>query len=277
MNTNNSSPSVFPPLWASEWGEDIHGLWTALLYREVRQVFRWIPPGIFLMGSPQGEKGRDSDEKLHEVSISRGFWLGDTPVTQALWQTVMGDNPSGFADSDRLPVENVSWEDCLRFMEKLNQVHPDLQLHFPTEAQWEYACRAGAAESLPFSFGHEISLDKVNYRGIWDWEKAGLDLIEWGWRAEKQTTEVGSYPCNDWGLYDMHGNVWEWCLDWYGDYPDGPLENPTGPEQGLLRVLRGGSWYDGGGRCRSADRGRVVPGVCERFFGFRLSIVQGFG
>ena len=267
MVRNKNSPYPFPPLWAAEWGEDIFGLWTALVYKEVRQVFRWIPPGDFQMGSPEGEKGRYSNEKQHKVTISQGYWLGDTPVTQELWTAVMGDNPSDFTGEDRLPVENISWDDCKGFMEKLNQFHPDLNLDFPTEAKWEYGCRAGAKESLPFSFGHGISLDKANYRGTLEWK--GSD--EWGKGARKKTTPVGSYPRNDWGLYDMHGNVWEWCRDWYGDYPDGPVLDPMGPEQGVHRVLRGGSWFNYGRYCRSAYRYRDVPGDRYHDIGFRLS------
>jgi len=267
MNTTNSAPSPFPPPWASEWGEDIYGLWATLIYKEVRQVFRWIPPGTFPMGSPASEKGRLSDEKQHEVMISKGYWLGNTPVTQALWTAVMGENPCRFQEDDRLPVEQVSWEDCRRFMERLNQYHPDLRLDFPTEAQWEYSCRAGTTTA--FSFGERITLDKANYRGIWEWKD--FDFDEWGRGAWKKTTRVGSYPCNDWGLFDMHGNIWEWCRDWFGEYPDGPVLDPTGPEQGGDRVLRGGSWISDGGYCRSAFRYGSGPGVRDDLIGFRLS------
>ena len=264
MSSTSSTPAL-PPPWASEWGEDIHGLWAALLYKGVRQVFRWIPPGTLEMGSPKDETGRFDDEKPHRVTISRGFWLGDTPVTQALWVAVMGRNPSWFSGDDRLPVENVSWEDCRGFMERLNRFHPDLQLDFPTEAQWEYACRAGALENLPFSFGYEISLDRANYRGTWN------DYDRWGKEAAQRTTPVASYPCNDWGLYDMHGNVLEWCADWYGKYLNGPVEDPTRPVVIGARVLRGGSWLRFGWRCRSAFRDWSDPGYRDHDIGFRLS------
>ncbi|MDD5395255.1 MAG: formylglycine-generating enzyme family protein [Thiothrix sp.] len=266
---NYLSPPVFPYAWASDWGEDQYGLWMAFTYYDVRHAFRWIEPGTFMMGSPETEKGRLDWEIQHQVTLSKGFWMAETPVTQALWQVVMGENPSNFKGEKR-PVEQVSWNDAQAFITKLNQVHPDLNVCLPTEAQWEYACRAGT--QTPFNFGDELTLDKVNYRGTWEWE--GLD--KWGDGAKQQTTDVTSYPSNAWGLYDMHGNVWEWCQDvWQEKLPASPVTDPEGiaggdQEAGVERVVRGGSWaYDGGG-CRSAYRDRDGPDGRNDGSGFRL-------
>ena len=269
MTRNHLSPPTFPYAWASDWGEDRYGLWMAFTYRDVRHAFRWIEPGTFTMGSPETEKGRIDWEVQHQVTLSKGFWMTETPVTQALWQVVMGENPSNFKGEKR-PVEQVSWNDAQAFITKLNQVHPDLNVCLPTEAQWEYACRAGT--QTPFNFGDELTLDKVNYRGTWEWE--GSD--KWGDGAKQQTTDVASYPSNAWGLYDMHGNVWEWCQDvWQEKLPASPVTDPEGvaggdQEAGVRRVVRGGSWFYAGWYCRSAYRGGNVPVVRYDLLGFRL-------
>jgi len=152
-----------PPSWAVDWGTDKYGAWVAFQCKGVRQRMRWIPPGTFQMGSREDEPERYGEEygdwnegPQHQVTVSHGFWLFDTSCTQALWQTVMGDNPSRFTGPDR-PVEQVSWEDCQRFLTKINEVVPGLALSLPTEAQWEYACRAGT--STPFSFGVNITTE----------------------------------------------------------------------------------------------------------------------
>ncbi|QLQ34191.1 MAG: formylglycine-generating enzyme family protein [Candidatus Thiothrix singaporensis] len=267
MYRNHLSPPVFPYAWASDWGEDPHGLWMAFTLQGVRHAFRWIQLGTFMMGSPETEKGRWEDEVLHQVTLSKGFWMAETPVTQSLWQSVMGENPSRFKGDNR-PVEQVSWHDAQAFISKLNQLHPDLIVCLPTEAEWEYACRAGT--QTPFNFGVELSLDKVNYRGTWEY-KAG----EWGDGAKKETTDVASYPCNAWGLYDMHGNVLEWCQDaWQDKLPAEPVTDPliAGGEQeaGVERVIRGGSWDDNGRDCRSACRHGDVPAGRVSNLGLRL-------
>jgi formylglycine-generating enzyme required for sulfatase activity len=181
--------------------------------------FIWIEPGEFMMGSPEDESGRWSDELQHKVVLTKGYWMAETACTQELWQAVMGKNLSHFK-GEQLPVENVSWYDCKEFIEKLNKLVPGLDARLPTEAEWEYACRAGT--KTPFSFGEIITTDQVNYDGNYPYadEKKGA------YRAK--TVEVKSLPPNPWGLYEMHGNVWEWCEDIYGDYlyPSGTVTDP---------------------------------------------------
>ena len=270
---NHLSPPTFPYAWASDWGENRYGLWQAFTYKDVRHAFRWIQPGTFQMGSPDGsgeegaEEGRWKDETLHQVTLSKGFWLAETTVTQALWQTIMGANPSYFKGDNR-PVETVNWDDAQAFIDKLNQIHPDLTVRLPWEAEWEYACRAGT--QTPFNFGTELTLDKVNYRGTW-----GYKGNEWGEGAKKSTTDVKTYPCNAWGLYEMHGNVWEWCQDvWQEKLPALPVIDPEGiaggDKAGVRRVVRGGSWDDYGESVRSAIRSRGDPASRSYYLGFRL-------
>ena len=258
------SPPRFPMPWASQWGEDRYGLWMALTYKNVDQVFRWIEPGEFMMGSPEHETGRFDWEVLHKVVLTRGFWLADTTVTQALWQAVMGNNPSRFKGDNR-PVEQVSWEDAQAFIEKLDRIQPDLMAGLPTEAQWEYACRASSTG--PFNVDGELSLEKVNYRGTREYESD-----KWSKGARRETAEVKSYPCNAWGLYEMHGNVWEWCRDyWQEQLSAEPVVDPEGPQEGVYRVVRGGSWFFIGRFVRSAIRYRFAPDGRD-FIGFRLSL-----
>jgi sulfatase modifying factor 1 len=220
-------------------------------YKGVRQDFRWIEPGTFLMGSPADEPQRHDDETPHEVTLTKGFWLADTLVTQALWEAVMGDNYSRFKDANR-PVENINWNAAQAFIRRMNDMKAELRLGLPTEAQWEYACRAGTTSR--YAFGDELTPEQANYDA-------------------SQTDEVASYLPNDWGLYDMHGNVWEWCQDWYGDYPSEPVVDPQGAESGARRVLRGGSWIFVGGYCRSAYRSHYPPGFVIGLVnvGFRLA------
>ena len=270
MNYRNSlSPPVFPYPWASEWGEDRYGLWQAFTYQGIRHAFRWIPSGSFMMGSPEDEQGRYHDEDLHSVTLSKGFWLGETTVTQALWQALMSTNPSEFKGENR-PVEQVSWDDIQPFIERLNQLHPELQTRLPWEAEWEYACRARS--QTPFNFDGELTLDKVNYRGTWEYK-----ADEWGEGAKQETTEVKSYPCNAWGLYEMHGNVWEWCQDnWQEQLGKEAVCDPWLRQQSLVpvsaRVVRGGSWDDLGRLVRSAFRGRNSPDFRDSYLGFRLAL-----
>jgi formylglycine-generating enzyme required for sulfatase activity len=251
-----------PPAWASEWGQDRYGVWVAFEVRGVTQRMRWIPPGRFIMGSPADEPERWDRELAHQVTISRGFWLADTACTQKLWEAVMGENPSGFKGSER-PVETVSWDDCKGMISRLNQLAPGLDLRLPTEAEWEYACRAGT--TTPFSFGTNITTDQVNYDGDFPYAggKKGIDRGE--------TVDVASLPPNPWGLYEMHGNVWEWCEDWFGEYPTDPQVDPVGPGQGSDRVLRGGSWISFARGVRSASRGRDWPDARGSSTGFRLA------
>ncbi len=257
-------PKEFPESWASDWGEDEFGLWMAFTYKGVRQVFRWCEPGIFLMGSPPDEPERNEDELQHEVTLTKGFWIADTVVTQALWQTVMGNNPSRFKGKE-LPIEQVWWSDAHAFIAKLNGMREELKLCLPTEAQWEYACRAGS--TTPFCWGEQINSSVVNFDGSRPYKKGTPS------EYRGRTVEVKELPCNDWGLYQMHGNVSEWCEDWYAEYTTEAIVNPQGPEMGDYRVLRGGSWLDYVQSCRSAARffGFNDPHVHINRIGFRLA------
>jgi uncharacterized protein (TIGR02996 family) len=222
--------------------------------------FAWCPPGTFLMGSPPNEEKRNTDERQHRVTLTRGFWLGVTLVTQAQWQAVMGGNPSYFK-GENLPVERVSWDDCQEFCKKLAE-RAGKHYRSPTEAEWEYACRAGT--TTPFHFGATISTDQANYNG---------NRVYAGGRKGKyrqQTTPVDSFPANPWGLRDVHGNVWEWCQDWYGRYLRGDVKDPIGPKEGKVRVLRGGSWSIDPSGCRSAIRAWTAAGNRDYLVGCRL-------
>ncbi|WP_372365635.1 formylglycine-generating enzyme family protein [Candidatus Uabimicrobium sp. HlEnr_7] len=237
--------------WFNDWGRDEYGLWMAFTYKNVRQVMRWIRPGTFMMGSPETEEYRQEGEVQHQVTISKGFWLAETACTQELWEAVMESNPSKFK-SDKNPVEMVSWNDCSVFMEKLNEEVLDLELCLPTEAQWEYACRAGTTTA--FSFGKSITTNQVNYRG-------------------ESTVEVKSFECNNWGLYEMHGNVWEWCSDWYDEYDISVTTDPVGAISGSVRIFRGGSWgLSSSWLMRSAYRSGLMPGYCLDIIGFRFCL-----
>ena len=253
-------PAAFPESWASDWGEDEYGLWMGFTYKGVRQDFRWIEPGTFMMGSPKNEPGRSDNETQHKVTLTEGFWLAETTVTQALWEVVMGENPSHFKGATR-PVEQVSWDDAQRFIAKMNGMKPELQMCLPTEAQWEYCCRAGTTTAFHFGGKNDLNLERVNYSGEW-----------YGADGNGETKTVKSYAPNDWGLYEMHGNVWEWCQDWFGDYPARSIVDPQGAESDSYRVLRGGSWILNGRLCRSACRNRYDPGLRNSPFGFRLAL-----
>ena len=203
-------PVVFPPPFASAWGDDRFGLWASFEIRASQETatqrLRWIEPGSFLMGSPEDEPEREEREgPVHQVTLSRGFWLADTACTQALWQAVMGTNPSSFTGDPERPVEQVSWEDVQEFLGKLEALLPGYAAALPTEVEWEYACRAGSR--TPFSFGEQISPKEVNYDGNYPY--AGGEKGEY----RETTVAVRSLPPNAWGLYEMHGNVDEWCAD----------------------------------------------------------------
>jgi formylglycine-generating enzyme required for sulfatase activity len=222
-----------------------------------------IPAGTFVMGSPSDEQDRDSDEGPQtRVTISKPFWLGKTEVTQAQWKAVMGNNPSYFKGDD-LPVEEVSWTDAVAFCEKLNEMKRDTLpagYHYtlPTEAQWEYACRAGT--TTRFSYGNDTGYSQLG---------------SYAWYDENSSSKihpVGEKLPNRWGLHDMHGNVFEWCLDWYGEYPGGSITDPQGPQSGTSRVLRGGGWYVNARVCRSAVRLWFRPVSTYTLLGFRVAL-----
>ena len=246
------------------YGQDEYGAW--LEYGGVVQRMRWVPAGQFLMGSPENEPGRWDDEgPQHIVKFSRGYWLFDTPVTQALWQAVMGDNPSEYKSPDR-PVERVSWEDCQEFIKKINKEIPGLELSLPSEAQWEYACRAGSGDAL-YTGPIEI-LDEHN--------APALDVVAWyGGNSQEGTRPVKKKQPNSWGLYDMLGNVWEWTADaWHKNYngapANGDIWDETEPGVGR-RVIRGGSWGSGARLCRCACRSWNYPVDRSGYIGFRCA------
>ena len=262
IEIHSAMPKPFPPEYASDWGEDRHGLWMSFKCKNIRQVLRWIRPGKFMMGSPENEPERYDDERLHEVILTHGFWMAETACVQELWEAVMGSNLSHFKGAKR-PVDSVSWDDCMEFIEKINSMIPGLDLRLPTEAEWEYSCRAGT--TTPFSFGENITTDQVNYDGNNPYNDGAKG------EYRKKTVDVKSFPCNNWGLYEMHGNVWEWCSDWFAKYPEGSLVDPGGPDIGVYRVLRGGSWIYYGRDVRSAFRYRYEPGSRDDDRGFRFA------
>jgi formylglycine-generating enzyme required for sulfatase activity len=237
-----------------------------LTIKKVKFRFHWCLAGTFKMGSPTSENDRNNDEKQHQVTLSKGFWMGETEVTQEQWKSIMGDNPSNFK-GEKLPVEKISWDACQEFVKKLNAlgiVPKGYKFSLPTEAQWEYACRAGSTTA--YCFGDSAD---------------SLDAHCWyGKNSDGRTHEVGTKKANAWGLYDMHGNVWEWCNDWYGDYPSptasaSELTDPIGASSGGYRVVRGGSLDDNAGPCRSANRDFNTPDYTRYYFGVRVSLVSG--
>jgi formylglycine-generating enzyme required for sulfatase activity len=243
------------PAWMSACGEDTHGRWAEAEVAGVTFRFRYCPAGTFQMGSPSSEKGRDDDERQHEVQLTKGFWLGATPVTQRQWEAVTGENPSYFKGPDR-PVEEVSWEDCVAFLGKLNARCPGLDLRLPTEAEWEYACRAGTTGPTYLGSSDAATLDRL------------------GWydgNSGDETHPVGQKAPNAWGLYDTLGNVYEWCADWKADYPAGRQVDPKGPSTGTDRVIRGGDWSSDASYLRAANRAGYSPGYRSTNIGFRVA------
>jgi formylglycine-generating enzyme required for sulfatase activity len=226
--------------------------------------FVLIPAGSFMMGSPAREPQRFDDERQHRVSISRAFYMQITEVTQGQWYEVMGDNPSHFKNcGDDCPVEKISWYDVQSFIRNLNQREGTKKYRLPTEAEWEYTCRAGT--NTPFFFGECLSTDEANYDG-----NCPMPGCPKG-RNREEPIPVANFPPNAWGLYGMHGNVWEWCQDWYGPYPLDSVTDPTGSPSGEKHVLRGGSWRCCAKCSRSANRGLGFPGCRNNYFGFRVA------
>jgi formylglycine-generating enzyme len=241
------------------------------LTNSIGMKFAIIPAGRFTMGSPETEKGRNDDEPQHEVRFARPFYLGVYEVTQGQYANVMGDNPSWFSkagggkqrvgqrNADAYPVDNVTWTDAVGFCRKL-----------PTEAEWEYACRAGT--NSVFHYGDDLDAYKANFCGLiyaaYGSAGAGPFL--------RATTAVGQYSPNEFGLYDMHGNVQEWCQDWYAAdaYMTGDKEDPQGPKAGAERVVRGGGWPHSGKSVRSAVRGKLAPEEKNYSTGFRVVLMK---
>ncbi len=215
---------------------------------EVKMEFVLIPAGEFLMGSFK------NNPPVHNVKLTKLFYIGKYEVTQDQWLAVMRENRSHFNNPKR-PVENVSWEDCQKFLMLLNAKATGQTFSLPTEAQWEYACRAGNDDNSP------------------DNDDADLETSGWYLKnAAHMTHPVGELKPNAWGLYDMQGNVWEWCADWFGAYEGGDETDPTGPATGWMRVLRGGSWCNYAASCRCTNRGFYPPTTRNQYCGFRVVI-----
>ena len=263
------------PAWAAAWGEDRYGAFAAFAVgppdKPVEQRMRWIPPGTFVMGSPGTERGRFSNEgPQHEVILTRGYWLGETPVTQALWVAVMGENSSRFrgdgpVDLER-PVELVSWDDCQAFIDRLNAKVAGHAARLPTEAEWERACRANTQGA---TWVGELSEEE---------DAPELDAIAW-YRGNSggKTHPVRRKAPNSYGLHDMLGNVYEWCADAVEDiakpYPRtvGSVTDPVAAEQGSDRVYRGGSWVSNARLVRAANRSAFTRDDRYDYLGFRLA------
>ncbi len=276
--------SGVPQYLVVDMGNGLNGTWTVSQLEEVPEggwtdeykttklVLKIIPPGTFMMGSPEAEGGRNANEVQHAVTLTKPFYMGVFEVTQKQWQLALDTWPSGFTGNAR-PVENVSYNTIRDSFLPVVRAKTGLAFDLPTEAQWEYACRAGTGTA--FNNGKPLT-------GL----TSCANLAEVGRYASNQSdgkggytsyhTKVGSYLPNAWGLYDMHGNVCEWCLDWYGDYASGAATDPAGPSSGSGRVLRGGSWGNGARSCRSAQRYSYSPSSYDyRSYGFRLACSAG--
>lgn len=227
--------------------------------------FVLIPAGTFMIGSPSNEPGRYAIETQHRVNLTNGFYMQTTEVTQGQWRAVMGNNPSANkACGDDCPVEQVSWNDVQAFIQKLNHKEGTNKYRIPTEAEWEYACRAGSTTA--FTNGG-IRATKL---------KCGFDpnLDAMGWycyNSGNKTHPVARKNANAWGLCDMYGNVAEWCQDWFGTYPNDEVTDPNGPSSGSYRVMRGGVWYSFARDCRSASRYGSPPHYRFYYLGFRIA------
>jgi len=204
--TEKTKPPVFPFPCAHSWGEDQYGLWMTVSIAGVDQTFRWCPPGEFIMGSSEDNSIYYDDEKEHHVVLTKGFWIAETACCQELWESVMNNNPSEFIYIGN-PVENISYYDCYMFFDQLHYKIPTLRLRLPTEAEWEYACRAGT--KTIYNLGNDITTSQANYLGVPSYS------IKSNIHNRNKTIPVKTFPCNDWGLYEMHGNIWEWCADRY--------------------------------------------------------------
>lgn len=230
--------------------------------------FVLIPEGTFLMGTPENEPGREKDEQRHSVILEKPFFMQTTEVTVNQWKTVMGRKFFGEKKGeDNMPVVKVSWPDCVSFIKKLNALKEGTY-RLPTEAEWEYACRAGSETA--YSWGENIDCSKANYSTNTLKSDECVPYVKERGIEPDQPAPVKSYPPNAFGLYDMQGNVWEWCQDWYAPYNVNKTTSPTGPEYGSDRVRRGGSWYGKGHRCRCGNRNFSHFANRYQTTGFRL-------
>ena len=241
----------------------------------------WIGTGSFMMGSPVTELGRATREAQHPVALTAGFFMGKYPVTQGEYLALTGSNPSyfvpanGFAQDLNRPAEQVTWRQATNYCGLFSQreqlggrLPAGWVYRLPTEAEWEYACRAGT--TTPFYFGSNLLSGMINFDGRHEYSAVSGGVSNPEGIHLDQTTAVGAYAPNGWGLYDMAGNVWNWCLDWYGAYPVGTVTNPPGPASGTKRVMRGGTWFDQGWTCRSAFAGYYDPDGSTYSIGFRM-------
>ena len=230
--------------------------------------FVLIPSGTFTMGSPPNEPYRGTSEVQHQVTISKPFYMQTTEVTVKQWYSIMGRRMTEFQESsDNIPVTRVSWFDCMKFIKKLNKAGQG-KYRLPTEAEWEFAARAGTTTA--YSWGDTIDCKKAMYgNNSLKYNVCQRYIKSIGLRID-QPAPVKTYSPNPWGLYDMHGNVWEWCMDWFGDYEKNPVTDPKGPVSGTARVRRGGSWFKFSYSCRSANRSFGHPATRYRTTGFRL-------
>jgi formylglycine-generating enzyme required for sulfatase activity len=253
-------------VWAKYLGRSVEE--TIEIADGVKMTFVSVPPGKILMGSLEDEQERVAEEEtLHEVTITEPFDLAVTEVTQRKYEALIGTNPSNFKGADR-PVEMVSWEDARDYAAQLTKKRQDRHVYLlPTEAQWEYSCRGGRGNSRPFGIGDGRALSSLQANFGGNDPYGGADSGP----NRAATCDVHSFPGNALGLFDIHGNVWEWCADWHGPYGAGAVINPTGPAEGLGRVLRGASWYNVGANCRAANRHWMEPGTRNEGMGFRLA------
>jgi formylglycine-generating enzyme required for sulfatase activity len=241
----------------------------------------WIPSGTFVMGSPSNEALRNSNESQHTVTLTKGFYMGRHEVTQGDYLSLTSTNPSTYTGDLSRPVEQVSWSDATNYCGKLTrqeQLAGRLPVgwvyRLPTESEWEYACRAGTTTAL--HYGNELRGGMANFYSYYEYDAlTGETLVSSPTTYLDRPTAMGSYQPNPWGLYDMHGNVWEWCRDYYGTYPVGSLTDPQGPISGGDRVMRGGSWCTRGMNCRSALRNSIPPAYKRYDLGFRIVLAQG--
>lgn len=273
------------PAWAVRAGEDNHGRWAEFQATSVPVRMRWVPAGSFVMGSGLKEAGHcEREGPQHKVSLCKPFWIGQAPCTQALWSAAMDQNPSEFVSPSR-PVERVSWRDCLHFLQTINARNPGLELRLPTEAEWEYACRAGTttgtyAGDLEITGVHRASqLDDIAWYGgnsglHFDLEH-GADSCDWPEKhhphAQAGTRPVGQKAQNGWGLHDMLGNVWEWCADGYRRYQAQEATDPHTMDGALGYVIRGGAWDSPAREVRAAARMRCNPECAYDWLGFRVA------